>query len=358
MNNRERILATFNGQSVDRPLFPFWLGFSPWIQTLQRWKVESGIQDLDIKQYFGFDDFFKQLPLEMGPFPYFEEEILEEDNEFITMRNSRGIIARNRKDGMSMPDFIDYPVHSESEWLRFKEERLQDLIDVRVKKMDDFISTLSPDDAIQTGSFPWGVFGTARDIVGAEELFYFFYDAPDMIMDIMNSFTDIWLKLFKKASEKVQIDHIHIWEDMCGKQGLLISPQAVEEFMMPQYDKIISFSRKNNIPIVSVDSDGMIDELLKIVVLHGINAFFPFEVQAGSDIQKFREIYPDLTIMGGLDKRALAKDKKSMHIELDRAEKMFEQGKYVVGFDHLIPPDVSWENYVYFIENLKRIIGI
>ena len=37
---------------------------------------------------------------------------------------------------------------------------------------------------------------------------------------------------------------------------------------------------------------------------------------------------------------------------------MFAAGGYVAGFDHSIPPNVPWENYRYFVCNLKRLIGI
>ena len=84
----------------------------------------------------------------------------------------------------------------------------------------------------------------------------------------------------------------------------------------------------------------------------------PFEVQAGCDIEEYRRLYPDLGIIGGLDKNALAADKKTIHSELDKAQRMLAGGGYVPGFDHMIPSNVSWENYKYAINELKRIIGI
>lgn len=57
-----------------------------------------------------------------------------------------------------------------------------------------------------------------------------------------------------------------------------------------------------------------------------------------------------------MDKRALAKDKKAMHHELDRAERMVAKGGWIPGFDHLIPPDVPWDNYSYFMQSLRKLI--
>jgi len=36
---------------------------------------------------------------------------------------------------------------------------------------------------------------------------------------------------------------------------------------------------------------------------------------------------------------------------------MLALGGYIPGCDHLIPPNVSWSNWRYFVENLRKIIG-
>ena len=94
------------------------------------------------------------------------------------------------------------------------------------------------------------------------------------------------------------------------------------------------------------------------MIQHGVNAFLPFEAQAGNDIEEYRRQFPKLGILGGLDKNALARGQPQIHAELDRAQRMFAAGGYVAGFDHSIPPNVPWENYRYFVCNLKRLIGI
>ena len=64
--------------------------------------------------------------------------------------------------------------------------------------------------------------------------------------------------------------------------GPLISPAMVEEFMMPCYDRIVAFARAHGVRLVSVDTDGDCSELVPLMMKHGINMFFPFEVQAGT----------------------------------------------------------------------------
>ncbi|HET6485980.1 MAG TPA: uroporphyrinogen decarboxylase family protein, partial [Spirochaetia bacterium] len=335
---------------------PDWLGFSPWGQTLDRWRTESGIADLSVPRYFGLDPGFVVPKLEMGPLPHFEERVVSEDPEFITAIDYRGILRRDRRDGASMPEWIGHPVKGPEDWARYKAERLQGP-GTRVPDLTAFRCAAERDGAcVQLGEFPWGVFGTLRDIVGAEECLLAFYDYPEMVQDIIDTNVQLWLRVYEEAVGQIRVDHIHIWEDMSGRQGSLISMEMLERFMMPSYDRIVAFARSHGIPLVSVDTDGQVAELVPAMMRHGINVFMPFEVQAGNDVLRYRGLYPGLGIMGGLDKSALAKGKAEIHRELDRAEKMLARGGWVPGFDHLIPPDVPWASFEYAVKELRRLV--
>lgn len=60
--------------------------------------------------------------------------------------------------------------------------------------------------------------------------------------------------------------------------------------------------------------------------------------------------------MGGLDKFALAHGREAIDKELEKVSYMLEQGRYVPGLDHGVPPDVSWDNYRYFFDHLRELI--
>jgi uroporphyrinogen decarboxylase len=358
VTNRERILRTLTFCGPDRVPYGVGLGFSPWGETLQRWRGESGISDLDVAGYLGFDAGFQGLPVQSGPVPAFEERVMSQDDEFVVRVDYRGILKRDRRDGHSMPEWLEHPVKGADDWRRYKEERLQPRLRERLADVEAFAARCGALDApVQAGSFPWGVFGTARDLMGAQGVLLGLYDWPDVVRDIMETYTSLWLALWEAADRTVRIDHVHIWEDMCGRQGSLISMAMVEEFMMPQYDRIAQFCRRVGVPLLSVDSDGRVDELVPVMMRHGVNAFLPFEVQAGSDVEEFRRRHPPLAIIGGLDKNALARGRQALHRELDRAERMLALGGYIPGFDHLIPPNAPWESFKYFCEHLKRLVG-
>lgn len=70
---------------------------------------------------------------------------------------------------------------------------------------------------------------------------------------------------------------------------------------------------------------------------------------------KIRKKYgKSLAFMGSIDKRGLAKGKKEIEKELLRQPPfLLQKGGYIPTVDHTIPPDVSYENFSYYL-NIKR----
>ncbi len=83
---------------------------------------------------------------------------------------------------------------------------------------------------------------------------------------------------------------------------------------------------------------------------------FPWETQVGLDITAVRRQYPELGMIGGLNKFALAHGREAIDKELEKVPFMLEKGRYIPGLDHGVPSDVSWDNYRYFYDNLREMI--
>ena len=353
----ERVVRCFIGEDIDRVPFGVGLGWDPWGETLDHFRAQSGIVNLDLREYFKLDKSFALPDVHYGIYPEFEPLVLEETPEFIIHRDGRGITMRDRRDSGSMPEWLDYPVKTNDDWERLKSDRLRPGDPGRTAiDWDAFRARLNETgEAVQVGVFPYGVFGTPRDLLGVEELLISFYERPALVKDMMQHLTSVWLAVWERVANEVPISHIHIWEDMSGKAGSLISPKMVREFMMPCYDRIVDFAHAHGVRVISVDTDGDCSQLIPVFMQHGINMMFPFEVQAGNDVREFRQHYPTLGIMGGLDKRALAASHVDVDREVQKAVDMVRCGRYVPSFDHLIPPDATWDNYRYAVARLRQV---
>jgi len=184
-----------------------------------------------------------------------------------------------------------------------------------------------------------------------------FYTQPELVHDILDHLTSLYLTVFKKVAKKIRIDVIHMWEDMCGRNGPLISPDHWTEFIGPHYRRIKKFMESYNILIFSVDTDGNPDKIIPPMMDTGVNFLWPMEVTDGCDVNIFRERYPTLGMLGGIDKKALAKDPSAIKAELERVKPAFEKGRYIPELDHGVPDNVSWDNYLCYTRMLKKMIN-
>ena len=364
--------------------------FAYWYDTVQRWykeglpkenpssKIEYGqwiageaypspdvfydnlnIYDIDVHNFFGFDERAHSVAVDTGPIPLFEKEIFFEDNENITYKREDGKIVKTRKDGSSMPQFISYPVKNKKDFNNIKERFNPDSIKRFPKKFDELIIEYNKRTyplQITGGYYALGFFSIIRELVGLEAGLYLFYDDPVLVYEILDFFTDYYIKLYSKIVSRVKVDYILIWEDMAFKNGPLVSPNIFKKFLLPFYKKFTFRMKEFNVEHFFVDTDGNFEVLIPLFVEGGVTGFTPFEVQSGLDIEKIREIYPNLIIMGGIDKKVLSKNKESILKELEKVKRMLAKGGYIPYTDHMVPPEVSFDNYKFYRFELKKII--
>jgi uroporphyrinogen decarboxylase len=380
MNARDRFLATMRFEPVDRPFR--WETLGMWPETLDRWYAEG--LDPSFKQPwpgdrgamihdeyqrvlvhgFGLDrvDYLRHAVISGytdSPFcPAFEREVLSEDEDTRTILDVDGIVKREIKgySTSSMPQFVRHPVQTRGDC-----RQLLDRLD------PDHPNRLSADWADQCAlyrdrDFPIGLtvcgaFGHPRNLFGLEGLCVAYHEQPALVHEIMEHWADFYIRLASRVWADIQYDFILIWEDMAYKNGPLISPRFVREFMLPYYRRLIEHVRGLGCPCIMVDSDGDVTELAPLFISAGVNAMFPFEVQSGMDVRLFRRQYGKaLAIIGGLDKRVLAEGRAAIDHELQaRMRPMLDAGGYIPCLDHTAPPNVSLHNFRYFIERARTL---
>jgi len=361
MTDRERFVNCVLGRPVDR--VPFWLFWGPWGRAWQRWEREGKPKEVTNHRSFLSPDCPPcTVPVNYGPCPAFERKVISEDANYVVHVDNWGIVRRDYKGGESMCQFLEFPIASRADWDRYKAEHLDPRHPDRLagKWREQCKEWMEKGYPIQLGSFPdVGIFGSVRWLLGDEECLLAFYTQPDLVREIMEHMTEVYLAVLGAVCDAgVRVDVIHIWEDMCGRQGPLISPAFWREFMTPCYRRIKAFANSRDIPILSVDTDGQPLLIVEPMMEAGVNYLWPFEVAAGCDVNFYRERFPTLGMMGGIDKRALAKDPKAIDAELDRVWPAVEKGRYIPELDHGIPDDVSWANYLHYAQEMRRrIVG-
>jgi len=340
---------------------PLW-EWSPWESTLRRWQREDLGESAKPPQ-FGECDEKVRCGVDQWMLPRFEERILAEDDETVTDLTDRGVVRRRFKsrDVTAMPEYIDYPVKRRADWESLK-GRYDPSDPARFppdwRKRCREWRNRQPVVVFQTARAP-SLFGLVRELMGPERTLYAFYDEPALVHDIMEFNTEFLIGLLPRVLDECPVTTIFFWEDMSYRGGPLISPAMFKEFMVPRYKRVTEMARGKGIDTIMVDSDGNVEQLIPLWLESGINGVYPMEVAAGMDVAKLRSQYGrDLVMTGGIDKRTLAKDRKAIDEELARRLPVAERGGYIPHLDHAIPHDVPYENFAYYWERKKAMLGI
>jgi hypothetical protein len=176
----------------------------------------------------------------------------------------------------------------------------------------------------------------------------------------MEQLLHLELELIKRVVKDIKVDQADFSEDIAYKTGPLISPAMVKKFMVPRYKKIADLLRSNGVDLIYLDSDGKVMELIPLWLEAGINYVWPLEQAASNDAVALRKKYgKDLILGGGIDKRALIKGKEAIKEEvMSKVPFLLEKGGYFPSVDHLVPTDVTFENFCYYINTLREVAGL
>jgi len=84
------------------------------------------------------------------------------------------------------------------------------------------------------------------------------------------------------------------------------------------------------------------------------------EPAAGMDVVELRKKYGNrLALKGGIDKHVLRQSKEDIRKELEyKMQPLMQQGGMVFGLDHRIPNGTPLENYKYYVDTGREILGL
>lgn len=370
MNNQERLHAIMNYKAPDRmPAVHF--GFTP--EVITRWVSEGHISkdiltfgeysyesETILSEKLGFDfGWHASRVVTTELFPYFEEKVVERrDDGFEKYLNCDGVFVLQRTGAQSIPAEVDHLLKDRASWeehyvhrLTYAEERLSAYELNHIQKEQSKGNPVG----LHCGS----LCGRIRDYMGIVGLSYMIADDEDLLEEIFDTVGTLCLRSVEKALEMgIRFDYAHFWEDMCYKNGPLLSPAMFEEFTSGYYKKITDLLAKYQIQIVSVDCDGLVDSFVPIWLENGVNTMFPIEVGTwDASIDPWRKQYGNtLKGVGGVKKQVLALDYNAIDHELQRLKPFAKQYGYIPCPDHRIPEDAKWENVQYYCEKIKTIL--
>lgn len=358
LTDRERFMRQMHYEPVDRC---FNCEFGYWDENFSQWSLfrENGItnnQEADV--FFGFDRMKSIGALRMSP--PFPVEVVEDRGETQIIRNNDGLLAEVPKDQHgTIPHFIGSSIQTPDDWLRCKEERFRR--DDPARCVD--IATLQRRHP-QDRDYPLGVgcgsmIGKIRDMLTFEGLAYAVYDYPEMVEDMVETHCLLIEDFLDQVLPHFDFDYACGWEDICFNSGPLVSPDYFRQVIAPRYQRIHAKLKEAGIDVWFTDTDGDVRPLIPIFLESGLNCLFPFEVGcSGHPGDVLDEYGKDLLMMGGVDKKALIAGPGEIRRYMKSLVPYVERGGFIPHVDHRCPPDVTPENYLYYLELKKQMFGV
>jgi hypothetical protein len=339
MTIRERWNRVFHWQKPDR--VPD-MEFGYWDKTIAVWH-EQGLPrecrtNEDVERHLGLEgiSIMPEVPIHRGLFPEFEEKTIEKKGERRLVQTKDGALTEMLDYDSSMPKFLRFAVETRADWERLRDEKLDPKQPGRV---GDVAAAVKKANA---GGMPILSIALLTD--------------RDWIEEMMEHLTLMDLEFIEKHIPAEGVDVAWWWEDMCYNHGPLMSPRLFEELMVPRYKRITDALRTRGIDVDVLDCDGRIYDLVPGWLRGGINGMFPIEA-AHTDPWKLREDYGnDVLLLGGVNKLALIAGKDAIDRELAHLHPLVERGGFLPCVDHRVPPDVTYENYLYYLEKKKAIL--
>ena len=369
MTPRERFNRILSFESVDR-LPNYELGC--WGQTIERWDNE-GLPAETL--YWNWFEGEPSLGLErrgfahinIGMIPGFEFRVIEETDRYLTARNTEGVVTKALKEGtvrgtrMSMDQYISFPVTDRKSFGEIR-KRYSPELPVRYPLWwDQWVKIWRERDypLCLLGNGTFGLYSQLRRWVGTENISYLFYDEPAFVEEMIEFNTEFLLSLVEKALSEVQFDYFNFFEDFAGKGGPLISPQIFSKFFLPYYRKITGRFRKAGIKHFWLDSDGDPEVLIPLMIEAGITCLWPLEQASGMDPVRLRKKYGNsIGLAGGIDKIEISRGKEAIEKELRaKIPPLMERGGYIPHLDHAFSPEISLDNFLYYLELKKKLVS-
>jgi len=366
----ERFLACQEYQSCDRrPNHEL----GTWMQTRERWQHENP----QSVQNFCWDWFTDEpalhldrreyIPVNYSLLPAFDYRILEETEEYQVIQHSLGYVTKALKEGaigggrMCMDQYLRFPVETPEDFAAIKQRliagipaRYPENLEAEITRWHTRDYPLILGHNCAANGFYW----RAREFMGTENLSYAWYDYPEMMHEMMEFYADFIIATSRPVLEKISVDYFVLNEDMSMKNGPLLSPDTYRTFIFPHMCRLVDFFKSHGTRYFAVDTDGDPTLLVPLLMDAGVDVLWPIERASNVSPQDLRRQFGrSLRLWGGVDKRILPLGPAAIRAHLREMIPLIEEGGFIPTIDHTVPPDVSWDDFRYYLEAKDALLS-
>ncbi|MDD2486316.1 MAG: uroporphyrinogen decarboxylase family protein [bacterium] len=188
-------------------------------------------------------------------------------------------------------------------------------------------------------------------IMGYEGLAYALADDPDLVEAVFNKIGAMELYCYKNCVESEAVGAMLISDDLGFKNGTLISPDNLRNYVFPWYKRFTDVCHSHNIPVI-LHSCGKLDAVMEDIIGIGIDAKHSYEDQI-MPVTEMKQRYGDrIAVLGGMDMDFLCR--RTPDEIRARTREILEicmpGGGYALGTGNSVADYVPVENYLAMLD--------
>ncbi len=221
----------------------------------------------------------------------------------------------------------------------------------------DEVKQLLPDGMGVIGQYG-DIFTMTWEMMGFETFSFALFENHDLVKILNETLGELVLSMFEVFAQHDNVDVLWYSDDIAFTNGLIVSPDVLDQFVFPWLKKIGELAKKYNKPLI-YHTDGVLYDVFDKIIDCGVDAIHPIEPKA-MKIADVKKRYGDkLCLIGHVDVDLLARgtpEEVRAQIE-ENIEVAGYNGGYIIGSGNSIPEYVNYENYMAMLEFNKELRG-
>lgn len=330
MNNKERVIASFNHQQPDK--CPYSIGFTQKAAAAMTERYGDGV-------YAMLDNAVHGVAAKAGPLDCWLSETLWQDEFGVQWDRSidrdignvcNRLLPERNLDKLELPDPRD---------------------PAKFEGMAEAVAASNAGGYFVQFGIGFSLFERAWTMRGMENLFMDMIEAPEFVDELLDAICDYNVALADQAV-KYDIDAIHFGDDWGTQRGLLMGPRLWERFLKPRLARMYGAGKAAG-KFVTIHSCGMVQELFPQLIEIGLDCFNPFQPEV-MDPYEMKRLHGDkLSFWGGISTQKLLPYGTPDEVRAEAKRMIAEVGKdggLILAPAHGIPGDAKPENVMALIE--------
>jgi uroporphyrinogen decarboxylase len=322
-----------------------------WTTTTERWWREGLPPGVWPHDYFAFDmvyvggDYSLQLP----------ERLVEQTEITRTYWDSDGALRKDSHtaDGWTS-QWLDYSIKTREDWARYKQRLTFQASRIHASTLEAYQRARAQGKAVLYSGHAcfhptWSRLGMVNEML-------LMIEDPDFINDLFATHARLIIDIYDDLRRRgLEFDGARLADDLGYVTAPLISPAMYAELVLPHHQQICGHLAADGVKTL-LHSDGNVAPLIPGFLKAGFVGLHPLEAKAGLDVRELKPRYGRrLILFGNIDVRKLSGTKADIEEEIcTKLPAAKAGGGYIYHSDHSVPHSVSFENYCFVMDLLRK----